>query len=76
MINYNLVVYIGVGLIIIGFILFIISEMKCSQLDREKWLSDELSKSFNKQKEKEYFEYRFKKLKIPHFAKKYMGKNE
>ena len=74
MINYNLVVYIGVGLIIIGFILFIISEMKCSQLDREKWLSDELSKSFNKQKEKEYFEYRFKKLKIPHFAKKYMGK--
>ena len=25
---------------------------------------------------KEYFEYRFKKLKIPHFAKKYMGKNE
>ena len=74
MINYNLVVYIGVGLIIIGFILFIISEMKCSQLDREKWLSDELSKSFDKQKEKEYFEYRFKKLKFPHFAKKYMGK--
>ena len=36
-----------------GFILFIISEMKCRQLDREKWLSDELSKSFEKQKENE-----------------------
>ncbi len=74
MINYNLVLYIGIAFYVLIFFLFIKNEMNKSQLDREKWLSDELSKPFNKQKEKEYFEYKFKKLKIPHFAKKYMGK--
>ena len=72
--NYDLALYIGIAFYVLIFFLFIKNEMNKSQLDREKWLSDELSKSFNKQKEKEYFEYRFKKLKIPHFAKKYMGK--
>ena len=51
-------------------ILFIISEMKCSQLDREKWLSDELSKSFDKQKEKERFE---KEFKFPQHIKDWYG---
>ena len=74
--NYDLALYIGIAFYVLIFFLFIKNEMNKSQLDREKWLSDELSKPFNKQKEKEYFEYRFKKLKIPHFAKKYMGKNE
>ena len=72
--NYDLALYIGVTFYVLIFFLFIKNEMNKSQLDREKWLSDELSKPFNKQKEKEYFEYKFKKLKIPHFAKKYMGK--
>ena len=72
--NYDLALYIGIAFYVLIFFLFIKNEMNKSQLDREKWLSDELSKPFNKQKEKEYFEYRFKKLKIPHFAKKYMGK--
>ena len=74
MINYNLVVYIGIAFYVLIFFLFIKNEMNKSKLGRKKWLSDELSKPFDKQKEKEYFEYRFKKLKIPHFAKKYMGK--
>ena len=74
MINYNLVLYIGIAFYVLIFFLFIRNEMNKSKLDRAKWLSDELSKSFDKQKEKEYFEYRFKKLKFPHFAKKYMGK--
>ena len=72
--NYDLVLYIGIAFYVLIFFLFIKNEMNKSKLDRAKWLSDELSKSFNKQKEKEQFEYRFKELKIPHFAKKYMGK--
>ena len=44
--------------------------MNKSQLDREKWLSDELSKSFDKQKEKERFE---KEFKFPQHIKDWYG---
>jgi len=51
MINYNLVVYIGVGLIALIFFLFIRNEMKKSRLDREKFKKQqELEKSFNDNK--------------------------
>ena len=51
MINYNLVVYIGVGLIALIFFLFIRNEMKKSRLDREKFKKQqELEKSLNDNK--------------------------
>ena len=53
MINYNIVLYIGLFLIVGGFCLFLYSEMRLAQLDREQWKNDELTKSFNKAKEME-----------------------
>ena len=50
MINYNIVLYIGLGLIIGGFCLFLYSEMRLAQLDRELWKNEQLIKSFNKAK--------------------------
>ena len=50
MINYNLVLYIGLGLIVGGFCLFLYSEMRLAKLDREQWKNDQLIKSFNKGK--------------------------
>jgi len=53
MINYNLVLYIGLALIVGGFCLFLYSQMRLRQLDREQWLNDQLLESFNKAKEME-----------------------
>jgi len=53
MINYNIVLYIGLFLIVGGFCLFLYSEMRLAQLDREQWKNDQLTKSFNKAKEQE-----------------------
>ena len=50
MIDYNLILYIGIGLIISGFILFIISEIKLRQLDIKEFKQQQLTKSFNKNK--------------------------
>ena len=50
MIDYNLVMYIGLGLIVGGFCLFLYSQHRLRQLDREQWLSDQLTESFNKAK--------------------------
>ena len=50
MIDYNLVMYIGLGLIVGGFFLFLYSEIRLAQLDREQW---KLNQSFNKAKERE-----------------------
>ena len=50
MINYNIVLYIGLFLIVGGFFLFLYSEMRLAQLDREQWKNDELTKSFNRGK--------------------------
>ena len=46
MINYNLILYIGMAFILIGFIGFIISEIKLSQLDRELFRQKQLDESF------------------------------
>jgi hypothetical protein len=53
MIDYNLIMWIGLGLIVGGFCLFLYSEMRLRQLDREQWKNEQLIKSFNKAKEME-----------------------
>jgi len=52
MIDYNLILYIGLFLIISGFILFIISEIKLRQLEIEQFKQEQLHKSFIKNKNK------------------------
>jgi len=52
MINYNLILYIGLFLIISGFILFIISQIKLRQLEIEQFKQEQLLKSFNNNKNK------------------------
>ena len=52
MINYKLILYIGIALIISWFILFIISEIKLRQLDIEQFKQEQLHKSFMKNKNK------------------------
>ena len=42
--------YIGLGLIIGGFCLFLYSEMRLRQLDRELFKNEQLIKSFNRGK--------------------------
>ena len=54
MIDYNLILYIGIGLIALIFILFVRFEMKKSQLDRELFRQQQLNKSFNKNKLNEF----------------------
>ena len=53
MIDYNLVLYIGLFLIVGGFCLFLYSQMRLRQLDIEEWKNQQLLKSFSKAKEKE-----------------------
>jgi len=50
MINYNLIMWIGLGLITGGFCLFLYSEMRLRQLDIEEFKNQQLTKSFNKAK--------------------------
>ena len=50
MIDYNLVMYIGLGSIVGGFCLFLYSQHRLRQLDIEQW---KLNQSFNKAKEME-----------------------
>jgi len=50
MIDYNLIMWIGLGLIVGGFCLFLYSQMRLSQLDRKQWKNDQLTESFNKAK--------------------------
>ena len=48
-INYNLILYIGLFLIVGGFILFILNEMHKRKLDVELFKQQQLSKSFKPQ---------------------------
>ena len=50
---YNIILYVGIFLMVSGFSLFLYSEMKERQLDREAFMSQQLTKSFNKAKEEE-----------------------
>ena len=53
MINYNLILYIGLALIVGGFCLFLYSQMRLAQLDREEFQNNRLLESFLKQKERD-----------------------
>jgi len=55
MINYNLILYIGIALIISGFILFIISEIKLRALEVEEFKQQQLHKSFMKNRNKKWW---------------------
>ena len=52
-INYNIVLYIGIALIIGGFILFLIAQHFERQADIRLFKLQQLAKSFDKAKEKE-----------------------
>ena len=53
MIDYNLIMYIGLGLIVGGFCLFLYSQHRLRQLDIEEWKNQQLTESFNKAKKGE-----------------------
>jgi len=53
MIDYNIVLYIGLFLIVGGFCLFLYSQMRLRQLDIKQFKNNQLTKSFNKTKEME-----------------------
>jgi len=50
MIDYNLIMWIGLGLIVGGFCLFLYSQMRLRQLDIEEFKNQQLTESFNKAK--------------------------
>ena len=51
MIDYNLVMYIGLGLIIGAFCLFLYSEHRIRECDKELWRQQQLHKSFMRHKD-------------------------
>ena len=50
MVNYNLVVYIGIGLIVFGFVLFLVSIHFERQAEIKLFKQHQLNKSFEKGK--------------------------
>jgi hypothetical protein len=48
--NWNLILYIGLVFYVLIFVLFITNEMDKRKKDREQWLSDQLTKSFERGK--------------------------
>jgi hypothetical protein len=54
MIDYNLVLYVGIAFYALIFITFIVYQMHDRKLDKEQWLSDQLTKSFNKAKDNQF----------------------
>ena len=53
MIDYNLILYIGLALIVGGFCLFLYSEMKERELDRQLAMNKRLDMAFKIAKERE-----------------------
>ena len=51
--DYNLILYIGIGLIVGGFCLFLYSQHRLRELDIEEWKNEQLTKSFNRGKAEE-----------------------
>tara|TARA_R110000751_G_scaffold1264_1_gene4869 strand:- start:186 stop:338 length:153 start_codon:yes stop_codon:yes gene_type:complete len=47
---YNIILYIGIFLMAFGFILFIVSEMDKRRKDRELFYQQQLTKSFERNK--------------------------
>tara|TARA_R110002020_G_scaffold51520_1_gene145777 strand:+ start:230 stop:400 length:171 start_codon:yes stop_codon:yes gene_type:complete len=48
--NWNIVLYIGLAFYVLIIVLFITNEMDKRKKDREQWLSNQLSKSFEEGK--------------------------
>ena len=48
--NWNIVLYIGLVFYVLIFVLFIANEMDKRKKDSEQWLSNQLTKSFEKGK--------------------------
>ena len=46
--DWNIILYIGIILIVSGFGLFIWSELRIREIDRQLFLNEQLIKSFNK----------------------------
>tara|TARA_R110001632_G_scaffold47118_1_gene119357 strand:+ start:54 stop:197 length:144 start_codon:yes stop_codon:yes gene_type:complete len=44
MIDYNLILYIGLGFMISGFLLFVVSEIMIAHYDRKLWKLNERKK--------------------------------
>ena len=53
MINYNIVLYIGIALIVGGFILFLVAEHFKRQADIKLFRQEQLDKSFERNKKNE-----------------------
>tara|TARA_R110001583_G_scaffold96914_2_gene241607 strand:+ start:428 stop:589 length:162 start_codon:yes stop_codon:yes gene_type:complete len=53
MIDYNLVLYFGIGLIVFGFVLFLVSIHFERKAEIELFKLEQLNKSFNKAKNNE-----------------------
>ena len=53
MIDYNLVLYIGIGLIVFCFVLFLVSEHFERQADIKLFKQEQLEEAFNKAKKDE-----------------------
>jgi len=49
----NILLYVGLFLIVGGFCLFLYSQMRLRQLDRELFKNEQLTKSFNKAKQRD-----------------------
>jgi hypothetical protein len=49
----NILLYVGLFLIVGGFCLFLFSQMRLRQLDLELFKNEQLTKSFNKAKQRE-----------------------
>jgi hypothetical protein len=49
----NILLYVGLFLIVGGFCLFLYSQMRLRQLDRELFKNEQLIKSFNKAKQRD-----------------------
>ena len=50
--NYNIILYVGIAFYVAIFITFIMYQMHDREEDKKQWLSDQLTKAFNKEKEK------------------------
>ena len=74
MINYNLILYIGIAFFMVGFLLFLFCQYKIRDCEIAEFKNEQLHQSFIKQKEKEQFEKRYwKEFKFPQHIKDKWG---
>ena len=59
--DWNIILYIGMALIIGGFCLFLYSEIKLREIDRKLFLSEQLHKAFMEAKKQQQMEFKFDK---------------